>query len=155
AVWYREPGLWELYHWQIVGAIGLFVLETALIVTLLVQMTHRRKAEQELRLSQVELRRLTGRLLETQEGESRRIARELHDDPRQGVALLTVEMDLLRQKPPETAGHLGARMQQLLRQVRQLSSSVHELSHQLHPAKLEQLGLATAIRSLCHELTHR
>jgi signal transduction histidine kinase len=152
---YREPGLWDLYRWQILGTIGLFVLETALIVALLVQMAHRRKAEQDLLLSQVELRRLTGRLLQAQEGESRRIARELHDDLGQGLALLTVEMDLLRQKPPEAAGQLGARIQELLPQIRQLSSSVHELSHQLHPAKLEQLGLAAAMAGLCHELTHR
>jgi signal transduction histidine kinase len=152
---YREPGLWDLYRWQILGAIGLFVLETALIVALLVQMAHRRKAEQDLRRSQVELRRLTGRLLQVQEGESRRIARELHDDLGQGLALLTVEMDLLRQKPAEAVGQLGARIQELLPQIRQLSSSVHELSHQLHPAKLEQLGLAAAMAGLCHELTHR
>ena len=152
---YREPTLWDLYRWHIAGAIALFVLETALIVTLLVQMAHRRKAEQDLRLSQAELRRLTGRLLQAQEDESRRIARELHDDLGQGLALLTVEMDLLRQKPPEAASQLGARIQELLRQLRQLSSSVHELSHQLHPAKLEQLGLAAAIGGLCHELTHR
>jgi signal transduction histidine kinase len=152
---YRDPGLWDLYRWQIVGAIALFILETTLIVALIVQMARRRKAEQDLRMSQVELRRLTGRLLQAQEGESRRIARELHDDLGQGLALLTVQMDLLRQKPPEAAGQLGTRMQELLRQVRQLSSSVHELSHQLHPAKLEQLGLSAAIRGLCHELTHR
>ena len=152
---YREPRLWDLYRWHIVGAIALFVLETALIVTLLVQMAHRRKAEKDLRLSQAELRKLTGRLLQAQEDESRRIARELHDDLGQGLALLTVEMDLLRQKPPEAAGQLGARLRDLLRQIRQLSSSVHELSHQLHPAKLEQLGLAAAIAGLCHELTHR
>ena len=152
---YREPGLWDLYRWQIVGAIGLFVVETVLIVALLAQMADRRKAERDLLLSQAELRRLTGRLLQAQEGESRRIARELHDDLGQGLALLTVQMDLLRQKPPDVAGQLGVRMQELLRQVRQLSSSVHELSHQLHPAKLEQLGLAAAIGGLCHELTHR
>jgi signal transduction histidine kinase len=152
---YREPGLWDLYRWQIVGVVSLFVLETALIVTLLLQTAQRRKAEQDLRSSQVELRRLTGRLLQTQEGESRRIARELHDDLGQGLALLTVQMDLLRQKPPERTDQLGARMQELLRQLQQLSSSVHELSHQLHPAKLEQLGLTAAIGSLCRELTHR
>jgi signal transduction histidine kinase len=149
---YREPSLWDLYHWQIVGAISLFVFQSALIVALLVQMAHRRKAERDLRLSQVELRSLTGRLLQAQEGESRRIARELHDDLGQGLALLTVEMDLLRQKPPE-AGKLAPRLEELLRQTRLLSSSVHELSHQLHPAKLEQLGLAAAIRGLCHEMT--
>jgi signal transduction histidine kinase len=152
---YRQPGLWDLYRWQIVGVIALFVLETALIVALLVQIGQRRKAEQDLRSSQLELRRLTGRLLQAQEGESRRIARELHDDLGQGLALLTVQMDLLRQKPPETMGQLGAKMQELLRQLQQLSSSVHEISLQLHPAKLEQLGLAAAIGSLCRELTHR
>src|SRR5262249_9895950 len=152
---YREPGLWDLYRWHIVGAAALFVLETALIVALLVQMAHRRQAEQDLRLSQGELRRLTGRLLQAQEDESGRIARELHDDRGQGLALLTVQMDLLRQKPPEAAGQLGVRIQELLRQIRQLSSSVHDLSHQLHPAKLEQLGLAAAIGGLCGELTHR
>ena len=94
-----------------------------------------------------------GRLLQAQENESRRIARELHDDLGQGLALLTVKMDLLRQKPPE-ASQLGARIQELLAQVRHLSSSVHGLSHQLHPSKLEQLGLVAAIGSLCRELTH-
>jgi signal transduction histidine kinase len=152
---FSVPGLWDLYRWHIVGAIGLFVLETALIVTLLAQMAHRRRAEQDLRLSQAELRRLTGRLLQAQEDESRRIARELHDDLGQGLALLTVEMDLLRQKRPEAAGQLEARIGELLRQIHQLSSSVHELSHQLHPAKLEQLGLAPAIAGLCHELNQR
>jgi signal transduction histidine kinase len=147
---YREPGLWDLYRWYIVGAIGMFVLETALIAALLLQMAHRRKAEQNLRASQAELRRLSGRLLQTQESESRRISRELHDDLGQGLALLTVHMDLVRQKLPEAAG-----MQELLHQARLLSSSVHELSHNLHPAKLERLGLAAAIRSLCVELTHR
>jgi len=152
---HQEPRLWDLYRWHIVGAVCLFVLETALILGLLVERTRRRRAEQDLRLSQVELRRLTGRLLQAQEDESRRIARELHDDLGQGLALLTVEMDLLRQKPPEAASQLGGRIQDLLRQIRQLSSSVHELSHQLHPAKLEQLGLAAGIGGLCHELTYR
>ncbi len=94
-----------------------------------------------------------GRLLQAQENESRRIARELHDDLGQGLALLTVKMDLLRQQPPEAAGQFGARMQELMAQVRQLSSSVHDLSHRLHPSKLDQLGLVAAIGDLCRELT--
>jgi len=93
-------------------------------------------------------------LLQARESESRRIARELHDDLGQGLALLTVKMDLLRQRPPEETGELEARMQELLAQIRHLSSSVHDLSHQLHPSKLEQLGLVAAIGGLCRELTH-
>lgn len=114
----------------------------------------RKQAEEGLRRSQIELRVLTGRLLQAQESEARRIARELHDDLGQGLALLTVEMDLLRQRPPDTADQLGPRMQTLLARLRQLSSSVHDLSHQLHPSKVEQLGLVAAIGGLCHELTH-
>jgi len=130
------------------------VVQTGLIVALLAQRASRRRAEEELRGSQIELRILTGRLLQARESESRRIARELHDDLGQGLALLTVKMDLLRQQPPEAAGQLGASMQELLTQVRHLSSSVHDLAHQLHPSKLEQLGLVAAIGGLCRELTH-
>ncbi len=43
-------------------------------------------------------------------------------------------------------------MQELSARVKQLSSSVHDLSHQLHPSKLEQLGLVAALRGLCKEL---
>src|SRR5262249_59266524 len=95
-----------------------------------------------------------GRLLQAQENEARRIARELHDDLGQGLALLTVKMDLLRQRPPETAGELGARIQELLAQVKQLSSSVHGLSHRLHPSKLDHLGLVAAVGGVCRELAN-
>src|SRR5882724_5508498 len=110
-------------------------------------------------IAQAELERArraaeAGRLLQAQENESRRIARELHDDLGQGLALLTVKMDLLRQRPPEETGELEVRMQELLAQIRHLSSSVHDLSHQLHPSKLDQLGLVAAIGGLCRELTH-
>jgi len=66
---------------------------------------------------------------------------------------VSVEMDLLGQKPTESAVQLAGQMQELSTRVKQLSSSVHELSHKLHPSKLEQLGLVAAVRALCKELT--
>src|SRR5262249_50577218 len=125
-----------------------------LVLATIADVSLRKQAEEALRQSQVELRILTGRLLQARETEARRIARELHDDLGQGLALLTVKMDLLRQKPPDAADQIGARMQELLAQVRHLSSSVHNLSHQLHPSKLEQLGVVAAIGDLCRELAH-
>src|SRR5262249_10470887 len=145
---------WEFYHWHILGVLSLCVIETLLIAALLVQRTNRKRAEEDLRESQHELRELTGRLLQAQETERRRIARELHDDLNQGLALLAVELELLAQKPPESTKQLSGRMQDLSGRVKQLSSSVHDLSHQLHPSKLEQLGLGTAVRGLCKELAH-
>src|SRR5262249_55725229 len=144
---------WEFYHWHILGVLSLCVIETLLIAALLVQRTNRKRAEEDLRESQHELRELTGRLLQAQETERRRIARELHDDLNQGLALVAVELDLLSQRPPEAATQLHGRLQELSARVKRLSSSVHDLSHQLHPSKLEQLGLVAAIRSLCKELT--
>ena len=81
-----------------------------------------------------------------------RLARELHDDLNQSLALLAVELDMFGQRPPATDSEVGERMRNLSEQVKTLSSNVHRLSHDLHPAKLEQLGLVAAVRGLCREL---
>jgi PAS domain S-box-containing protein len=135
--------------------IGLSPVQTdtgRFVLASIVDLTGRRQAEEDLRQSQCEMRVLTGKLLQAQETERRRIARELHDDLNQSLALLSVEIELLGQKPPPSAAQLGERMQELSARVKQLSSAVHGLAHQLHPAKLEQLGLAAALRNLCKEL---
>ena len=152
SVQFRSVSLWQQYRWYILSAACLFTVETALLVALLVQRVRRKRAEEALRLSGIELRGLTGRLFQAQETEARRIARELHDDFGQRLALLAVEMDLLRQRPPELVSQLDARIQEMIVQTKQLSSSVHDLSRQLHPSRLEQLGLVAAIRGLCHDV---
>jgi len=136
--------------------IGLSAVHTdtrLFVLASIVDVTERRQVEETLRESQRELQVLTGRLLHSQETERRRIARELHDDLNQSLALLSVDLDLLGQKPLEAGHQLGGRIQELSARVKQLSSSVHGLSHQLHPSKLEQLGLLAAVRGLCQELT--
>jgi signal transduction histidine kinase len=99
-----------------------------------------------------ELRVLAAHLLQAQEGERRRIARELHDDLNQSLALLSVELELLGRGAPGSAAQLQERVRGLADRVRELSSDVHRLSHRLHPGKLEQLGLVAAVGSLCREL---
>jgi signal transduction histidine kinase len=89
--------------------------------------------------------------VEAEELERRRVARELHDDIGQGLALLTIEIDLLGREPP-TAAEFASRVQGLSIRVRELSSAVHGLSHQLHPSTVEQLGLVAALRGLCREV---
>jgi PAS domain S-box-containing protein len=94
---------------------------------------------------------LSGRLIDAQEVERKRLARELHDDLSQNLAFLAVELDILGQKPPIASGDVSKRMNEFSAQVRNLSSSVHRMSHDLHPAKLEQLGLLAALRGLCRD----
>jgi len=98
-------------------------------------------------------RELSGRLIHAQEDERRRIARDLHDDLNQQLALLSVEMELLGRESPlsGTSQHL----EHVVARVKGLSADVHKLSYHLHPAKLDQLGLVSAARGFCRELTQQ
>ena len=95
-------------------------------------------------------RELSGRLITAQEEERRRLARDLHDDLSQRFALLVVEMDLIGRL--EGDGEVKTRTGRMTALLRELSSDVHAISHQLHPAKLDQLGFEAAARSWCRDV---
>lgn len=144
---FRQPTMWEQYRWLIAGTLTILLLQTATIAGLLVQRVWRRRAERS-------AREVSGRLITAQEEERRRVARDLHDDLSQRLALLSVELELAGRPPaPEETGSEPASLEQMATQVREMSSEVHRLSYQLHPAKLDQLGLVTTARTLCHELS--
>jgi len=92
------------------------------------------------------VRDLGGRLLHEQENERARIARELHDDISQQLALLQVDLKLLRLDGPEA--EMAA---DLSRIVDDVAHSVHDLSHRLHPARLRLIGLVGALNGLQRE----
>ena len=86
-------------------------------------------------------------MIYAQEAERTRLARDLHDDLSQSLALLSVELEMFGQSRPAERGQ----MQEFSAQVKRLSSEVHRLSHELHPVKLEQLGLVAALRGFCKQ----
>jgi PAS domain S-box-containing protein len=94
---------------------------------------------------------LSSRLMYAQEAERTRLARELHDDLSQSLALHYLELEMFGQSPPAERGQISRRMQEFAADVKRLSSEVHRLSHELHPAKLEQLGLVAALRGFCNQ----
>ena len=99
------------------------------------------------------LRDLGGRLINAQEDERRRIARELHDDLNQRMALLSIGLEHLgKVKRPMD---LRDRLLSLQSQAQEISADIHRLSYRLHPSKLDHLGLAAAVRSLCQEISAR
>jgi PAS domain S-box-containing protein len=105
--------------------------------------TERKEAEQE-------MRKLSGRLMDAHEEERRRLSRELHDGVGQRLALISAELGLLQAQltdAPEVLEHV----RRLTAHAEDVGSELHRLSHELHPALLEQLGLAAAIRRLCEE----
>ena len=102
--------------------------------------------------AELAVRSLSGRLLSAQEEERRRIARELHDNLSQQIALLAMEIDAVAATPGVSAATVTRSMHELRRRTAEISTELHNLSHRLHSSKLEMLGLAAALRGHCHEL---
>jgi signal transduction histidine kinase len=68
------------------------------------------------------------------------------------MALLSIELEQLGQKIPERQSELRNGVENLRTKAREISMEIHRLSYQLHPSKLDHLGLATALKSFCEEL---
>jgi signal transduction histidine kinase len=98
---------------------------------------------------------LSGRLIHAQEDERSRIARELHDDINQQLALLGIEIQRVEEALPETAAPLRARLEEIWKKTHEASQDVQRISHQLHSSKLEHLGLAAALKGLLQEFTRQ
>jgi PAS domain S-box-containing protein len=91
------------------------------------------------------------RLIDAQELERTRIARELHDDFCQRLALLAVELEQLQNNPADSISEVQTRIGELRKQVLEISTDIQALSHELHSSKLEYLGIVAAMRSFCKE----
>jgi len=107
------------------------------------------------KLAEEELRHLGGRLIRAQEEERSRVGRDLHDDLGQRLAIFSMELEQLRRKIPGERDDLTSSVKTLMTRAQDLASDIHRLSYQLHPFKLDTLGLSAAIKSLCEEISDR
>ena len=121
------------------------VNETRIIRGAIVDVTKRKVAEEA-------IHELSRRLINAQEKERARLARELHDDLSQSLALLSIQLSQLRKEPVDW-DFLNNQVDQLVSGIARLSADMHRISHELHPAKLSQLGLELALRGFCRELS--
>ena len=129
---------WSYPQWRgqkVIGAVVAFI-----------DITERREAE-------AALASVSGRLIAAQEQERSRIARELHDDIGQRLAMLSVELAQLRgsSNSPELTNHIGG----LQTQASEIAADVQSLSHELHSSRLQYLGMAAAMRGFCKEFTQQ
>jgi len=120
------------------------------LISTILDITERKQAEREIQQGHTQLLALSRRLIQTQEQERRRIALELHDQLGQELALLSIEIEQLIPKAPESQ---AKQLQKLTTKTKEVASQVQTLSHQLHPSQLEHLGLVAAARSLCKEVS--
>jgi PAS domain S-box-containing protein len=104
------------------------------------------------KLAEEALSGLNHRLLESLENERSRIARELHDDFAQRMALMAMELDGLGAALAHE-GILRDRVKRLYQRAAQLGADLQAVSHNLHPAKLEYFGLVAAADVFCREMS--
>lgn len=97
-----------------------------------------------------ELRAIAGQLITAQEEERRRIAREIHDDLGQQLALLEIEVVQLRRRF-ELLEPVRTEFDRLRNRLTALSDEVRKFSHRLHPSVLEDVGLEAALRDLIQQ----
>jgi signal transduction histidine kinase len=154
---FRTPSAWDRFAPYFVSAAVLVIAESALIGGLLIARSRRRQAEADLLQNQIELRQsyerirdLASRLLNAQETERSRVARDLHDDISQQMALLEIDLEQLA---GVVNGDAESLMHETLHRAQEIGRSVHDLSHRLHPAKLRLIGLVAALQGLRRELS--
>ena len=140
--WDREGGTawvrWEIRPWRapsgLVGGILIFVEDV----------TRRKQMEET-------ISGVSGRLIEAQERERTRIARDLHDDICQQLALVSIELEQVQRKLPDSVSEHRSHVNALRKRIEDISTDVQTMSHELHSAKLSYLGIADAMKSFCRE----
>ncbi len=144
---FREPTAWERYRWQFVLLAGVLALQATFIAALLLNRRRLHLSRAALRRSEREARDLSGRLIHTQEDERARLARELHDDMTQRLAMLAIDAGQGERK--STSDAAAATLRGLREELVRLSEDVHALSYRLHPSTLRDLGLVDALQTEC------
>jgi PAS domain S-box-containing protein len=126
-----------------------------LIVATVEDITEKKEALLQLQRTHGELQMVTSGLLQRQEEERARIARELHDDIGQRLSLLTMEINALKDQLPIERAEEHGKLCSLAGQLEELVMDVHNMSHQLHSSKLKYLGLGAALRELCRQFSSK
>ena len=108
--------------------------------------TEQKRAEEALSM-------VSQRLIEAQEEDRARLARELHDDISQRLVMLGMGLDRLMHKPSTSAAELRGELLQARQRISELVKDLQALSQRLHSSNLELLGLAPAAAGLCKELS--
>ena len=107
----------------------------------------------DLKLAEEAIASVNRRLIEAQEQERARIARDLHDDVGQSLSLLVLRLDQIKETPAKSPSEAHDLIEELAQATRGILSEVQSLAHQLHSSKVQYLGIVAAIKAFCGVLS--
>jgi len=145
-VLFRQPNLWEQYRRILL--IGLLVLVSLSLLAIYLLLERK-----QLTAARNEQMRLSGLLINAQDEERSRLAGEIHDDFSQRLAVLSLGLETAAEGIPESLPETNRQMRELMESASELGADLHSLSHRLHSATLERLGLAAGVASFCTEFS--
>ena len=129
---------WEVRPWKTAeGTVGG-------VLILAEDITRRKQMEEA-------LSGVSRKLIEAQEKERNRIGRDLHDDIVQRLAIVSIELEQVQGKLPDSVSEHRSQVGALRKRILDISTDVQTMSHELHSAKLSYLGIATAMKGFCRE----
>ena len=143
----RKPTIWSQYGRYISTGVAALLVQSAIIVSLLLNRSKRIAAEKE-------AQSLAGRILSAGEEERRYLARELHDDVSQRLAAVSIETGTLENKMSESS-EIKVPLGKLKKNLISICDDLHRMSRHMHPSVLDDFGLSEALRSECGELSQR
>ena len=120
-----------------------------------VDVSERKETEDTLRRHEQDLSKLTGRIINAQEEELRRLSRELHDDLTQRLAALALDAALIEKQLNPSQPQAVQDLKDLRTNLSEVAEEVHDLSRQLHPSILDDLGLVQAVQAECAAFTKK
>lgn len=120
-----------------------------------VDITERKRAQEELRRNRDDMQVLARRLISAHEDERRRLARELHDDLSQRLASIAIDSSMLESEIRAVSESGADKLAKLSDRIRETSVDVHQVSRQLHPSILDELGLVKALQAECNAFQRR
>jgi signal transduction histidine kinase len=146
ALMFRSLKLWEAYKWTaFAGALILLALSLVILYLL--------SEKKQLRAWRAAHEQLSGMLINAQEAERSRLAAEIHDDFSQRLAMLALGLGIAADNVSESPQEAARQLQVLSNDVSNIGGDLHTLSHRLHSASLESLGLVPSVSAYCREFS--
>jgi two-component system NarL family sensor kinase len=115
----------------------------------------KRRITDEPNSAEVALRNLSARLLQVQDEERRRIAREMHDSVGQLIAAISMNLGAVRRQSDKLDSKGAKAIAETIMLVEEIDRQVRTISHLLHPPMLDEAGLGSAIRWYVDEFSER
>ena len=139
-----------VYRWVVTAGMPRYNVDGSFVgyIGTAVDITERKLGEEALST-------VSQKLIEAHEEESTRIARELHDDVNQRLAVVIMRLGCLKQGPLASSAGIRQEIGAVSQEIADLVADIQVLSHRLHPGRLELLGLEAAAAGFCEEFSNR